>query len=145
MDFLSLFTTHPQEPFLSLGIWLTWFTGVLVMAMLLMIFMRMQTLRKEYRDVLSPTVTGLFFFACAGYLLVVFRLSSVPFLSMRLLYVLWFGVFFWYLYSRYLKVYQAMRLVQRKVANSEKKAAQSQPVDPYLEAYQKGGKKKKKK
>ena len=142
MDFLGLFTLQPHEPFLSLGVWLTWFTGVLVADMLLMIFMRMQPLRKEYRDVVSPAITRIFAFACVGYLLIVARLSEVPVLSMRLWYVLWFGIFFWYLYSRYLAVYATMRLVQRKIANREKEAAARTPVDPYVAAYQKGKKKK---
>lgn len=127
---------------MSLVIWLTWFSGVLLMSMLLMIFMRLQPLRKEYRDVLSPVTTALFGAAIVGYLLVVFRLSNVAFLSMRLWYVVWFAAFFWYLYSQYIKLYKTMRLVQRKVANREKEAANRQEVDPYVAAAQKGKKKR---
>lgn len=112
------------------------------MSIVLMVFLRLKRIRKEYRDVLSRTVSGLFGFACAGYLLIIFRLSSAPVLSMRLLYVVWFACFFWYLYKRYEVMLSTMKLVQRKVANKEKARAEATPTDPYLAAYQKGKKKR---
>lgn len=143
MDFSALFATQPTEPFVTMGIWLTLFSAVLLAAMVLMIFLRLRPLRKEYRDQLNSIVSGMFLFACLGYFLVIFRLSHVSFLSMRALYIVWFAGLLVYMFRKYTSMQGVMRLVQRKVANNEKKAAEAKVIDPYLAAAQKGKKKRK--
>lgn len=144
MDITALFALQPQEPFGSLPILLTFFSSILVAAMLLMIFSRLRPLRKELRDELAKLISGAFGFSMVGYLLIVFRLSQVILLSMRALYLLWGVAFIAYLFQRYLGMQKTLRLVARKEANraKEREEAAKNAPDPYVAAQMKGRKKK---
>ncbi|PIV90482.1 hypothetical protein COW46_03165 [Candidatus Gracilibacteria bacterium CG17_big_fil_post_rev_8_21_14_2_50_48_13] len=144
MDFSSLFALAPTESFASLPILLTFFSSTLIASMLLMIFSRLRPLRKELRTELGKLITGVFSFSMAGFLLVIFRLSETPVLSMRALYLLWGILFIAYLYHRFVAFRKTLRLITRKDANraKEKEEAAKNAPDPYVVAQMKGKKKK---
>ncbi len=125
----QFFELQPQGAFDSMPFLLGASTIVLLSSIIFLIVLRMNAPEKDVRIFLGTVPMHLFYFALAGYFLVIFRLSKTPVLSARFIWLIWIGLAGWIAYRDWKKYIQVKKLAARKKANKE---AGVEVVDPYL-------------
>jgi len=144
MDFSLLFELDPQGPFLSFPYVMGFFTLVLLAGIVNMILIRTSSESREVLMYKSKISSGLFYWALFGYALIIFRFNQVELLGSRLMWLVWLGLFIWYIIRKIRGFKNLSKLAARKAENKEKRKASKPKRDKYLTAYTKRKKKKKK-
>lgn len=127
-----LFEVNPTGPFDSLGFFLGLCTLVLLTSIIFLIVLRIKNPEKDLRNFLNKVPMYYFYFALAGYFLIVFRLSKTPILGARFMWIIWLALAIWTKISLWRQYNAAKKLAARKKANRE---AGVEVVDPYLAAH----------
>jgi len=128
----QFFEINPTGPFESLSFFMILSTVVLAISIIFLVILRVRNPQKDIRNFLNKIPMYLFYFALAGYFLVVFRLSKTPVLGARFMWAIWALGMIWIGVTSYRKYLQTKKLAARKQANKESGV---EVVDPYLEAH----------
>lgn len=116
MDILFALQAGPEFP--RMHLYVGAFSLLVLLSIGFFIFLRASRLPNTVKNTMRNIPSWLLSFAVIGFMLVFFRLSAVPYLSMRFLYVVLFACFLWYVIATFLRL---QKQIPEKMAAVEKR------------------------